>query len=224
MSANTLFIFRSLFIAVPTLFTIVLVVFFPVTASNRKKSRTLTGLLCTTAIIFLVVVLDTIQDRPPQHTVSYKASATSTTRKHSRRRSTKVSSAAAGVRAVAKEKYSILFAMWFGFAFLYLLSHKNGQMADMGIKMTMAIRGKHDPYAHSDRFSEYVVTAMEDEDVLGPNHEWAIRAILAKQGKVEVLGSKDEDTMSTPSPDDEDLPDPEFDPPPIKAIPDGEVG
>ena len=199
MSPEIVLIVKHIAITTIVAMPCLMVLFFPLTASDGKKSRTLTGLMCTTCLVFFIVVLDTVQDRPsPVETMASVKSQSTDTKKGSRRKYSSKVPAGGVVRAVLKEKYSILFALWFGFSFLYLLSHKGERTARMVVGMVMALRGKHHPYAHQDPMDDFIVNEVLRGIVPGSKggdylHEWFLRALLAKQGNASSLDGQGAD-------------------------------
>jgi len=157
-------------------------IFWPMQASDGRVSRSLTGLYCTTAVIFMVVIMDTVHDRPE--------AASSTSTLSSTKKGTKVVKRSRGrskavlpskSRSVLKEKYYVLFAMWLGFAFLYLFGHKDKQMAELGIRVMTAIRGKFNPMPDRDMIDQLFVSVVGEKPD-AEAREWLLRAVLAKQG------------------------------------------
>lgn len=168
---------------------ILLRIFRPMRASDGKPSNTLTGLFCVTLVVFVVVIVDSINDRPnvsSQTTVNSTRKGTSV--KRSRRGGTAYKSAKA--RSVAKEKYGILGMLWVGFALLYLLSHRGETVWTMGLRFLMAIRGKFDPLPDEDGLDK-LITETVNEDPSPENKEWAIRMTLAKKGVVTQANPSD---------------------------------
>lgn len=182
---------------------ILLRIFRPMKASDGKPSNTLTGLFCVTLVVFVVVIVDSINDRPD---VSSQTTVNSTRRgtsvKRSRRGGTAYKSAKA--RSVAKEKYGILGMLWVGFALLYLLSHRGETVWTMGLRFLMAIRGKFDPLPDEDGLDKLITETVNDEPS-PENKEWAIRMTLAKKGVV-TTGSPLSPSVSSDVTDALDMP------------------
>ena len=164
--------------------------FKPMRMSNTViPSWSLTGLFCTTVVIFMVVIVDSINDTPnvsSQTTVASKAGATRISQL--RRGSTAVSTAK--VRSVVKEKYGILGTIWIGWLLLYVLGHKQG-MWDMSLRFMMAIRGKHNPIPNDDPIDNYLVDLLKG-DSSPESRGFAVQMTLARKGVVPVEDKKSE--------------------------------
>jgi len=156
--------------------------FRPMMASDNKPSWTLTGLFCTTMIIFMVTIIDSINDRPD---VSSQTTAISTRKgkKVSRRTRGRGNFKTAKARGVVKEKYGILGSIWIGFMLLYLLSHKGKDIWSMMLRFMMAGRGKFNPMPNDDPMDNYLVSLLK-EDLSPITRAFAVRMTLARKGIV----------------------------------------
>lgn len=174
-------------------------IFRPMKASDGNPSNSLTGLFVTTLVIFTIVILDTKNDSPqsvtPPASPAPPAPIVSSDNKppakvgRGRRtiptlRSYPTVSSNNKTRSVMKEKYGILYGVWFGWLLLYLLSHKGKLVWDMMLRFITAVRGKFNPLpASEDIIDRHIVNSLE-EDTSPQNKDWGIRMILAKQGTV----------------------------------------
>jgi len=77
------------------------------------------------------------------------------------------------------------------FALLYLLSHKNEKMTNMGVRLLMAIRGKHNPLQHEAPIEKAMVKNLEEHQDSQYHQEWFIRSVLAKQGTTSPATKED---------------------------------
>jgi len=150
----------------------------PIQASDKKPSRSLTGIYVCLVFIFASVAADTINDRatPPVQVV-----ATSTSKAKGRRtvrRPTKPSRGSTRSRTVIKEKYFILFGALLVFAVLYVVSHRQNKPVIQGI---MAVR-KLDPYAHEDQVISAAVDILHQTPQDKETRNWFVRVVLAKKG------------------------------------------
>lgn len=185
---------------------------WPASASNGKKSWTLNFLRLTTLFIFATVIIDTVNDRyyplpkPP-------ATATTTTVMAPPKRGRRTRSSSKSlpiVRAVLKEKYNILGALWLGFAILYVLSHRHDEWSDTIIRGIMAVR-KMDPFAGRDEIDKFIIQRLEDNFDSIYHHEWFLRALLAKKGIADAADAS-KTLMQFPASEDFNIDDPELPP------------
>jgi len=174
-------------VTVTWLFMLFLVV-KPLRASDGRVSRTLTGLLMTTIIIFMITITDSINDQPIQ-SIS-KTTAVSNAKESKLKRLTRgrAGMGTPKARAVIKEKYGILVILWIGFACLYLLSHRGQEIQIMGLRFMMALRGKFNPMPNDDPLDNFLVSMLQSSNT-DDNQNFAVELTLAKKGIVMARGT-----------------------------------
>ena len=158
---------------------------FPMKASDGKRSNTLSGLVCTSVVIFMVCVMDTLNDTytPLETTKTIAASHSQADKAKPGISRYLPSTSSTTKRSVTKEKYTILGLLLLFYAVLYLLSHRGKEIQVMGLRFATALRGKFPPMPDDDVIENYMVEALR-ESPTPETRQWAVQMMLAKKGIV----------------------------------------
>lgn len=173
-------------------------------SSGQMRSWTLTFMQISAVAIFCTVFLDTLQDagRPPTPVgVSIPTSRPTISKVAAGKQPAATGSFS---RAVLKEKYAILYAVFGMFSLLYLLSHKNEKMTNMAVRVIMAVRGKFNPTPYEDPIEQMMVDNLLRYSESVYHQEWFLRALMAKQGKMDTKNNPEVSGVSQIQPMEDD--------------------